>query len=101
MLEWGAFCFGAVVGWVTYYTMRFSQSHVLSDIAVVIGAVGGAAVLALFPAQTPLFGAYGIGLALGFFVYVLILIVATLRSAGWKGLVDQQKSQNPFMNGQQ
>jgi hypothetical protein len=99
MIEWGAFCFGAVVGWVAYYTMRYSQSHALSDIAVVMGAVGGAAVLALFPAQTPLFGAYGVGLASGFFIYVVILVIATLRSAGTKGLLDQQERKNPFMNG--
>lgn len=99
MLEWGAFCFGAVVGWVTYYTMRYSATHALSDIAVVIGAVGGAAVLALFPAQTPLFATYGIGLAVGFFGYVLILIIATLSTSGPAGLVDQQTKKNPFMNG--
>jgi hypothetical protein len=45
----GAFAFGAVIGWVTYFTMRYSREHAMSDIAVVIGAVGGAAVLKLFP----------------------------------------------------
>src|SRR5262249_54992655 len=95
----GAFCFGAVVGWVTYFTMRYSQAHALSDIAVVIGAVGGAAVLALFPAQSELFAAYGIGLAVGFFAYVAILIIATLSTEGLKGLANQQEKKNPFMNG--
>jgi len=99
MPDWGAFCFGAVVGWVTYYIMRYSQAHALSDIAVVIGAIGGAAVLALFPAQSGLFAAYGIGLAVGFFVYVVILIIATLSTAGLKGLADQQDKKNPFMGG--
>jgi len=99
MLDFGAFCFGAVIGWVTYYTMRYSPTHALSDIAVVIGAVGGAAVLALFPAQGPLFASYGIGLAAGFFVYVGILIITTLLSAGPAGLANQQEKKNPFMNG--
>jgi hypothetical protein len=99
MLEWGAFCFGAVIGWFTYFTMRYSPTHALSDIAVVIGAVGGAAILALFPTGTSLFGNYGVGLAVGFFSYVAILIIATLRTAGFKGLVDQQDKKNPFMNG--
>ena len=99
MPEWGAFCFGAVIGWVTYFTMRYSQAHALSDIAVVIGAIGGAAVLALFPAQSVPFGAYGVGLAVGFFAYVLILIIATLSTAGFKGLADQQDKKNPFMGG--
>ena len=97
MLECGAFCFGAVIGWFTYYTMRYSPTHALSDIAVVIGAVGGAAIFAMFPAQTPLFGYYGVGLAVGFFVYVLILIFATLKTKGWGGLIDQQNAHNPFM----
>jgi hypothetical protein len=98
MLIAGTICFGAVIGWFSYYTMRYSSSHALTDIAVVIGALGGAAVLALFPAGSDLFGAYGIGLAVGFFVYVLILIVAMLRSVGWKGLADEGEKKNPFMN---
>jgi hypothetical protein len=99
MVEWGAFCFGAVIGWVTYFTMRYSQGHAISDIAVVIGALGGAAVLALFPAQSVLFAAYGVGLAVGFFVYALILIIATLGTEGKAGLANQASKKNPFMNG--
>lgn len=98
MLVAGTICFGAVIGWFTYYTMRYSSTHALSDIATVIGALGGAAVLALFPAGTALFGAYGIGLAIGFFLYVFILIVTTLISKGWAGLVDEGEKKNPFMN---
>jgi hypothetical protein len=97
MLEAGAFCFGTVIGWFTYYTMRYSSTHALTDIAVVLGAVGGAAVLALFPAGSALFGLYGIGLAVGFFVYVLILIIATLKTKGWGGLLDEAVTKNPFM----
>ena len=44
----------------------------LSDIVTLIGAIGGAAVLALFPEKSDLFGAYGIGLAAGFFMYFLL-----------------------------
>ena len=98
MLEIGAFCFGAVIGWFTYYTMRYSGSHALSDIAAVIGALGGGAILLLFPAGSALFGIYGIGLAVGFFVYVLILIIATLATKGLKGLADEGEKKNPFMN---
>ncbi len=66
----GAFAFGLVVGWVTYRTLRRNTSNGLSDIASVIGAVGGAAVTALFPQETGAFGAYCLGLALGFFAYL-------------------------------
>ena len=69
---WGALCFGLVIGWVTYRTLRRkSESSSLSDIATVIGAVGGAAVTALFKVGE-LFGAYCIGLAIGFFLYFII-----------------------------
>jgi hypothetical protein len=65
----GAWCFGFVVGWNLYFLNRHRQKIQISDLATLIGAVGGAAVLALFPAGTDLFAAYGIGLFLGFFGY--------------------------------
>jgi uncharacterized membrane protein YeaQ/YmgE (transglycosylase-associated protein family) len=70
MINWGAVCFGLVVGWVTYRTMRRSKTNGLSDIATIIGAVGGAAVTTLFPTKDQLFYAYCIGLAVGFFTYL-------------------------------
>jgi hypothetical protein len=97
MPEMGAFFFGAVIGWVTYFTMRYSSKHAISDIATVVGAIGGAAVLALFPAQSSLFAAYGIGLGVGFFAYVFILIVATVSTKGLAGLADEKEKKNPFM----
>lgn len=72
----GAGGFGAFIGWYVYYINRYRKSDVqLSDLVAVIGAVGGGAVLALFPAKTDLFGAYGIGLSLGFFGYFLVLTI--------------------------
>jgi hypothetical protein len=65
----GAWCFGAVLGWVTYRTLRRKEgAAALSDIAAVIGALGGATVVALFK-TTQLFGAYSLGLFVGFFTY--------------------------------
>ena len=72
MFNWGALCFGVVVGWVTYRTLRRTKTNGLSDISSVIGAVGGAAVLSLFPAENGAFGAYSIGLAVGFFAYLIV-----------------------------
>src|SRR5262245_14874014 len=66
----GAFCFGIVIGWVTYRALRFSTTKTLGDISTVIGAVGGAAVTALFPKESGAFGAYCIGLFIGFFAYL-------------------------------
>jgi len=68
----GALCFGLVIGWVTYRTLRRrEEGAALSDIASVIGAVGGAAVTSLFESG-PLFGMYCIGLAVGFFLYLIV-----------------------------
>ena len=67
----GAICFGLVVGWITYRTLRRSKTNGVSDIATIIGAIGGAAITTLFPADRNLFGAYCIGLAVGFFGYLI------------------------------
>ena len=66
----GALCFGLVIGWISYRTLRLTAgTTALSDIATVIAAVGGAAVTALIRSDV-LFGLYCIGLALGFFAYL-------------------------------
>ena len=72
---WGAGAFGVLIGWLVYYINRYRKADVqLSDLVTLIGIIGGGAILALFPAKTDLFGAYGIGLAAGFFFYFLVLI---------------------------
>ena len=83
----GALAFGLVIGWVTYRTLRKTNETVaLSNIATVIGAVGGAAVTSLFDSQG-LFAAYCIGLAIGFFLY-LILGATVFSNTGWLGSGD-------------
>ncbi|GAP53673.1 hypothetical protein AHiyo6_02380 [Arthrobacter sp. Hiyo6] len=78
----GAVAFGLVIGWVTYRTLRRTKEAVsLSNIASVIAAVGGAAVTTLF-ATGDTFGWYSIGLAVGFFGY-LIIAVTVLRDVEW------------------
>ncbi|HEX2091044.1 MAG TPA: hypothetical protein VHG28_01530 [Longimicrobiaceae bacterium] len=82
--EIGAFCFGFVIGWVTYRTLRRTGETVaLSNIATVIGAVGGGAVTGLF-ATPVLFAWYSIGLAVGFFLY-LLLGNTVLKDSTWLG----------------
>jgi hypothetical protein len=72
---WGAGAFGVLIGWLVYYINRYRKADVqLSDLVTLIGIIGGGAVLALFPAKTDLFGAYGVGLAVGFFLYFFVLI---------------------------
>jgi hypothetical protein len=71
MSFFGPFCFGLVIGWVTYRTLRRKADGVaLGDIAAVLGAVGGATVVALF--KNDAFDSYCIGLAVGFFAYFIV-----------------------------
>ncbi len=73
----GAFCFGLLVGWYVYYINRYRKGDVQwSDLVTLLGIIGGTAILALFPQGTDLFGAYGIGLASGFFLYLLFLLIS-------------------------
>ena len=61
----GAGCFGAILGWYLYYVNRYRSGTVdFGDITTIATTIGGAAVLALFPSGTDMFGAYGIGLAI-------------------------------------
>jgi len=71
----GAGAFGLLVGWYVYYVNRHRRGDVqLTDVGSLVGVIGGGAVLTLFPEQTDLFGAYGIGLAVGFFSYFGFLL---------------------------
>lgn len=75
LMKWGAFCLGLIVGWFVYYINRYRKGDVqFGDITTVLAAIGGAAVVQLFGQGTAMFGAYGIGLAIGFFGYFLILV---------------------------
>jgi len=80
-LAWGSIGFGAVIGWVTYYTMRKNtKERTLADITTIIATLVGPAVMAVFPApvegtKQTMFGYYGIGLAVGFFMYYIIFML--------------------------
>jgi O-antigen/teichoic acid export membrane protein len=82
----GAALFGIVIGWVTYRTLRRSAGNVgLSDIATVIGAVGGGVVAQRFE-DPDAFGWYAVGLAIGFFGYLaLAMILEGRKSTAWMG----------------
>ena len=71
----GAWGFGTIIGWYVYYINRYRKADVqLGDLVTIIGVLGGGGILALFPARTDLFGAYGLGLFSGFFGYFLVLV---------------------------
>lgn len=69
--------FGLVIGWFLYFVNRYRTSEAsFTDITTILGAVGGGAVTSLFgEGSAALFGAYGIGLAIGFFSYFVVLVV--------------------------
>lgn len=83
-MDWkssGAFAFGMIIGWYSYFVNRYRTGDVtIGDITTVIGTIGGGAVLALFDKSSDMFGAYGVGLAVGFFGYFLILMLLVLKS---------------------
>jgi NhaP-type Na+/H+ or K+/H+ antiporter len=68
----GAFGFGLVMGWLTYRTVRRKKSSSLTDLGVILGTLVGATIVSLFPPEDGVFGAYCAGLAVGFFLYIII-----------------------------
>jgi uncharacterized membrane protein YeaQ/YmgE (transglycosylase-associated protein family) len=70
----GALCFGVVVGYITYRTLaRTTDKAAITDLAAVIGAVGGGTALTLWgPSDGSLFGLYSIGLLVGMVLYLVL-----------------------------
>ncbi|MEW8072771.1 MAG: hypothetical protein AB2758_17720 [Candidatus Thiodiazotropha endolucinida] len=81
----GAGCFGAIIGWFVYYINRYRKGDVqFSDLTTVLGIIGGAGITQLFGGgSADLFGAYGIGLAIGFFGYFFLLLLLVKNSANF------------------
>lgn len=77
----GALGFGLLLGWYLYFINRYRKGEVqLADLVTIIAAIAGTAILTLFPAKTDLFGAYGVGLAVGFFLYFVVLLILVSKS---------------------
>jgi hypothetical protein len=89
----GAGAFGVLVGWFVYYINRYRKGDVqFSDLTTLIGIIGGGSVMAIFKGgdvnEQEMFGAYGIGLFLGFFGYfVLLLTMIFITLSGVASLV--------------
>jgi hypothetical protein len=80
----GAFGFGMLLGWYLYYINRHRKEEIkFSDLVSLVSVLGGGAILTLFPAKSDLFGAYGIGLAIGFFGYFIILLIFVWKSSNF------------------
>ncbi|MEU9273165.1 hypothetical protein AB0E04_48555 [Streptomyces sp. NPDC048251] len=76
VLTVGVFCFGLLIGFITYRTLiRTTVQASISDLATVIGAVGGAAITAIIDPESDLFGWYAIALLIGFVIYGVLYAV--------------------------
>ena len=81
----GGVAFGLVVGWVTYGFLRRSDRKTLTDLSAIIGAIGGATVTGLFQPATGAFAAYCVGLAVGFFGYLVFSMIFKNSAPDWLG----------------
>ena len=79
IIDIGAWCFGAVVGWITSRTLRRTTPSGLSDISTVIGSIAGAAITGIYKPSTNSFGYYCIGLFCGFFAYLIISVIVAKK----------------------
>ena len=79
----GALCFGVVVGYITYRTLaRTTDKAAITDLATVLGAIGGGVVTTLpNSADGAMFALYSIGLVVGMAVYVTIHLLVRGRSS--------------------
>ena len=68
----GSACFGLVVGWMACRVHHEAKMIDLKWLAAMLTIIGGGAVTAIFNVPA-LFGAYSIGLAIGFFSRPLVL----------------------------
>jgi hypothetical protein len=91
----GAVCFGLVIGWIAYRTLRRSEAAAISDIAAVVAALGGGAVVGIFKVGDS-FGWYAIGLAAGFFLYLAVSLVKwPEETRTWMGGADSPSGRAP------
>lgn len=71
----GPLCFGIVIGYVAYRSLaRSGPTSSVSDLAAVVGAVGGGVITNLFLPGSNSFDNYAVGLLLGFPAYVLVAL---------------------------
>jgi hypothetical protein len=72
LTEFGALAFGVAIGFLTYRTLvRTADKAAITDLAAVLGAVGGGVVTKLYdPAARP-FAWYAIGLLAGLAMFFL------------------------------
>jgi hypothetical protein len=95
----GAVAFGALIGWYVYFINRYRKGDVqFSDLVTVVGIIGGGTVFTLFGSDKEQFGAYGVGLFVGFFGYfaALVLLVRRSQSFTFDWFLDGRRQDPPL-----
>ena len=96
VLTVGVFCFGLLIGFITYRTLiRTTERSAISDLATVIGAVGGAGITTIIAPDSDLFGWYAIALLVGFVAYGALYSATNGKGEFAKvmGIVEEQHSE--------
>ncbi len=83
----GAAVLGLVIGYLTHYLVRRDQQAGVGDLAIIIGAILGAAIFKVISPEATNW--YLIGLGLGFFLYWLALLLGREKV---KKLIAQKKA---------
>ena len=83
----GIFFVGFVFGYLLYYAVRHTKDFSVDLLSSAIGAVGGGAVIGMLGRTELWIGPYGIGLAAGFFFYLILafILIASGRFANLVG----------------
>jgi uncharacterized membrane protein YeaQ/YmgE (transglycosylase-associated protein family) len=84
----GAAVLGLVIGYLTHYLVRRDQQAGVGDLAMIIGAILGAAIFNIIKEPEATYW-YLIGLGIGFFLYWLALLLGREKV---KKLIEQKKA---------
>ena len=75
----GSGAFGLVIGWIAYRTLRRAKDARIGDLATVVAALGGGVVISIQFPDPDLFACYALGLAGGFFSYLVVAAMVGKR----------------------
>lgn len=75
----GIFCTGFVFGYLLYYAVRHTKEFNVDLLSSAIGAIGGATVVGLLGKVEGWIGPYGMGLAGGFFFYLVLSLILIFK----------------------
>ncbi len=78
--EWvGIFCIGLVFGYLLCYAVKHTPKFDITLLSAAIGAIGGQAVVGSLGKVTGWIYPYGLGVGIGFVVYLLLSLFLILK----------------------